>query len=109
MRHFHLAALAVAQHLMRGVVSRRAGHAAAGMRARAAKIKSCDGRAILRPTGDRAHEKKLLERKIAVKNISFRQAVSAFQVQRSKYLPCDDRPRHVGCVLADFFHYTVAE
>ena len=108
-RHFHFAAPAVAQHLMRGVVSGSAGDPATRMRARAAKIKSGDGRAILRPSGDWAHEKKLLERKIAVKNISFGEAVGSFQIERSEYLPRDDGLRHVGRVLRDFFNDAVAE
>src|SRR5580698_1365120 len=94
---------------MRGVVSRSAGDAAARMRPRAAKIQSGDRRAVLRPSGDRAHEKKLLERKIAVKNISFGQAVRAFQVEWSEHLPRDDGPRYVGRVLRDFLHHAVAQ
>src|SRR5271168_2889626 len=109
MRHFRVAAAAVTQHLMRGVVSRRAGDAAAWMRARAAKIKSGDGRAVLRPPGNRTHEKKLLERKIAVKNISFGEAVGAFQIERSEHLPRDDGLWEVRRVLRDFFHHAVAE
>ena len=51
----------IAQHLFRRVVTRRSGHSASGMRARAAQIQSFDGCTVLGPTRDWTHEKKLLE------------------------------------------------
>ena len=50
---------------MRGVIAWRAGDSSPGMRAGAAKIKAGDRGAILGPSGDWTHEKKLLERQVA--------------------------------------------
>src|ERR1700733_11800953 len=94
---------------MRGVVSGSAGDTAARMRARPTKIKSRNRGAISRPAGHRAHEKKLFERKIAVKNIPFGQAIGAFQIKRREHLSRDDGIRYVGRILRDFFHYAIAE
>src|SRR5580704_18975352 len=94
---------------MRGVVSRSARNAAARVRARAAKIKSGDGRAVVRPSGDGAHKEKLLERKISVKNVSFGEAVGAFQIERREHLSRDDGVRHVGRILRNFFNQAIAE
>src|ERR1700678_1072992 len=104
-----LSALPIAQRTMRGVVSRRAGHSAAWVCTCSTQIKSIDRRPVLRPAGDGAHEKKLLEREIAVKNVAFGEAVGTFKVERREHLPRDDRTRHVGRVLADLLHHQVAE
>jgi hypothetical protein len=60
------------------------------MRASAAEIQTGDWCSILRPTGDRAHKKKLFQGKVAVKNISFGKAVGAFQIEWSQDLARDD-------------------
>lgn len=75
---------------MRRVVAGRSGHSSAGMRAGSAQVQPFDRRAILRPTGHRAHEEKLLERKIAVKNIALGEAVGAFQIEGRENLSRHD-------------------
>src|ERR1700761_1906613 len=80
-RAFRLSTFPVAQRAVRGVVTWRTCDSAARVRPCAAQIKSRDRRAILGPARHGPHEKKLLERKIAVKNIAFGDAVGAFEVE----------------------------
>jgi len=44
-----------------------------------------------------------------VKNISFGQAVGAFQIKRREHLSGNDGVRHVGRIFRDFFHHAIAE
>src|SRR5690349_17827140 len=55
--------------------------AAAGMGCGAAHIKIADRRAELRVTRHRAQEEKLLQRELALEDVSFAQAELAFQIQ----------------------------
>ena len=56
---------------MGGVVAGRASDAAAGMRPRTAQIQAIDGGAVLRPSGNRAHEEELLQAKVAMEDVAF--------------------------------------
>ena len=67
---------------MRRIVAGSTGDAAARMRAGAAQVESIYRRAVLRPARNGAHEEKLIERQVTMKNISFGQAVSAFEIER---------------------------
>src|SRR6266568_1382777 len=99
----------VPEDLVGGVVPRRAGHPAAGMGARAAQVEPADGRAVLRPPRDRAHEEELLQRQVAVEDVPLGEAVGALEVERRQDLPRLDRPRHVRRVPPDDLHHAVAE
>src|SRR5690242_9511998 len=56
------------------------------MRTGAAEIEALQRRAILRPTNQRAERKELIERLLAVMNVSAAQTVSLFEIQRRDYL-----------------------
>ena len=103
-----MAAFPIAQSFVRGVVAWGARHSTARMRTRAAEIKVRDGGAVLRPAGNRTHEEKLIERKVAVENISFGKAVGALEIERGEDLAREDRIRNVGRVLGDLFHDAIA-
>src|SRR5579872_1652057 len=103
------AATTVAQELECRIVTGRARNAAAGMRASPAQVQAGDGSAVLRPARHRAHEEQLLQSQVAVKNISFREAVNPLQIERGQDLPRDDGTGHVGSVFSDFFYHPVTQ
>src|SRR5208282_4577077 len=64
--------------------------AAAGMCRRSAQVQVVDWSAIIGPARHGPQEEKLLERKLALKNISLRQSKFLFQVVRRQHLLFDD-------------------
>ena len=72
----------IAQNFPRRVMSRRAGDAAAGMRAGAAHVKARDGAAIVGMAQHRPGGKNLPELEAAVKNIAADEAEFAFEIER---------------------------
>src|SRR4029077_2937084 len=101
--------LPVAQSLLRGIVPGSPGHSAAGMRARSAQVESIDRSAILRPARYRPHEEQLLQRQIAVKNISLREAIGPLQIQRCQHLAGDDGSGNVGGILANLANNAISQ
>src|SRR6202008_2006716 len=91
------------------VVARSACDASTGVSACAAQVEPVYRRAILRPSRNRAHEEKLIERQVTVKNISFGQPVRTLEIERGQNLPGEDRSREVRCVLANLSNDMVAE
>src|SRR2546422_8015811 len=61
----------------------------AGMRARATYIKVADRRRIARKAEQRAHDEHLIERELAVEDVTAGQAVRALEIKR-----CDDLARN---------------
>src|SRR4029077_3460582 len=94
---------------MRCVVTWRSGNASAWMRPRAAQVESFDRCAILRPSWHRPHEKQLVQRKIAVKDITFRQSVGALQIKRRERMPCEDRARDIRGIFPNCAYDPVAQ
>src|ERR1039458_7168111 len=97
------------QHLARAVKPRCAHHAAAGMRARTAKIQALNGSAIARPPGHRTHREHLVQAHLAMKNIAAGDAEAPLQVERSQYLAMFHNPPDVGRILFDERHHPVAK
>src|SRR6266542_6151790 len=79
------------------------------MSGRAAQVETADGSAVLRPPGRRPQEEKLLERQLALKDVSFRQAEGPLDVERGQDLPMEDDLFQVGRMLGDGVHDRVAE
>src|ERR1044071_1911573 len=74
------------QDFLGGIIAGKAGDAAAGMGAGTAEKKIFDGCPIARPTGNRAHEKDLIERHFGVIKISLADTVFRFEVKRRENL-----------------------
>lgn len=55
-----------------------------------AEIQIIDGRFVIRPAWDGAHEQELVEHKLAVIQIAFAEAVGGFEVERSEGFTIDD-------------------
>ena len=90
-----------AENGMCGIITRRAGYAAARMRARAAQIKRINWRFVLRPLGQRTHKKHLLKRNVTVEDIAFRNAKGLFQVRWREHTPRNNRAGNIWRELAD--------
>src|SRR5437764_2619300 len=103
------AALPVVQDLHRRQPTGSAHDAAAGVRGRAAHIKVLHRRAVLRPSRDRTQEEQLLERELALEDVSFGQSELAFQVERRDHLASTDDALDVGRVFGDGVDDGVAE
>src|ERR1700678_3710609 len=69
------------------------------MRGRAAHVKLLNRRAIARPSRRGTQKEKLLERKFALKNISFGQSSRALDIQRRDELFADDQALQIRRVL----------
>ena len=78
------------------------------MRGRSAHVEIANRRSILGPAGGRAQKEKLLERQLALKNISFRQTKVPFEIERSQHLAMQNQILDVGRVLCDGIDYRVA-
>src|SRR5262245_6579032 len=77
-----------------------AAEARARMGANAAEIQATNGRRVLRPIEQRPRDEQLIERKLAVKDVSVGQAVGALEIQRRDRFTRDDgrlETRSVGC------------
>ena len=51
------------------------------MHATATQVQPLDGRSVIRPAGDGAHEEKLVEHKLPVIEVAFGQGIGFFQVE----------------------------
>ena len=71
------------------------------MGGRSAHVEILDGRAELRPARHRPQEEKLLERKLALKNVAFAQSQFALQIERRDHLLVQDDVFDIGRVLGD--------
>src|SRR5271168_3214809 len=79
------------------------------MRGRAAHVELFYRSAVTRPAGGGTEEKKLLERKFALKNVAFGEARLAFDVQWSDELFSDDEIFQIGRELRNRVDDGVAE
>src|SRR4029077_4736136 len=79
------------------------------MRGGTAHIQIVDGGAVVGPAGHGAEEKKLLERKFALKDVALGEAELALEVERRENLAADDNFFDVGGVLGDGVDDGVAE
>src|SRR2546421_138225 len=93
--------LPILENHLAGDSSRRTHDAAAWMSGGAAHIKVVDRRAVIGPTGYGAQEEKLLERKLALKNITLGQAEFPLEVEWRQHLPCHDNLFDVGRMFRD--------
>src|SRR5438477_13185683 len=89
--------------------ARPAHNAPARMRRRSAHVKVLDGGAELRPARQRPQEEKLLQRQLALKDITFAQPKVAFQIKGSDHLSVQDDVLDIGRVLGDGVDDIVAE
>src|SRR5439155_19927866 len=97
------------QDSQRGVAPGRAHDAAAWMRRRAAHPELPNRRLVLSPAGNRAREEQLLERQLALKDVAFRQAELALEIERRQHLAVQDDVLDVRGVLRDGVDDGVAE
>src|SRR5205807_6077585 len=81
--------LAVPDYLPRRVIPTRPHDPAARMRGGAAQVQAADGRAVARPSGERAQEEELRQRHRALENVAAREPETALQVERREDLPID--------------------
>ena len=95
---------------MRGVVTRRAHHAAARMRAGPAQIQPADGRPITRAARHRPHHEHLIQAHFTVEDIAAGEAEAAFQIERRQHL-LDGRSAiaEAGRVFFDEVEHAVGE
>src|SRR5579863_6266908 len=102
----------IGKHGVRAIVSGRAGHPAARMRAGAAEIKPLDRHAVIAVAQHRAGGKKLIQRQMAMHDVAGGEAEDALQIQRAEDLAAQDRggksrrmavhgaDHHIGDLLA---------
>src|SRR5437868_12820537 len=79
------------------------------MGGRAAHIQVSDRRPKTRIARHRPQEEKLLERKLALKNVALAQTKLALQIERRHYLPVQNDVLDVGRVLRDGVHHGISE
>ena len=104
MRGFH-----VAKDFPRRIVARRAGDAAARMRARAAHVEAGDRRAVIGMAEHRAGRKNLVERQRAMKDVAAEKAEGAFEIERRKHLPPEHRGLEVRRIGIDRLDHQVGD
>src|SRR5205807_1592378 len=97
------------QNFQSGEPAGHAHHAAARMGGRATHIEVLDRRAELRKTRSRTQEEKLLQRKLALKDVALAESEVALQIQRGQYLFVQDDVLDVGRILADGVNHIVAK
>src|SRR5277367_655396 len=74
-----------------------------------AHIKIVDRSAVVGPAGHGAKKKELLERQLALENVSLRQAKFTLEVERRENLAAGDNFFDVGSMLGDGVDDSVAE
>src|SRR5919108_577229 len=99
----------ILQNFQRCQTARRSHDAAARMCGRAAQIKVLDRRSILRPARYGTQEEKLLQRKLALKNIALAQPELAFQIEWCEHLPPNDDVFDVWCMLGQSIDHRIAK
>src|SRR3954467_6348737 len=98
-------ALPLAEDFLRRIESGRAHDAAAWMRRRAAHIQIVNGSAVLRPARYGPQKEQLLERQFTLKDIAFRQAELALDIQRRQHLAMQNDVLQIGRVLRQRVDY----
>ena len=91
----------IPQHFARRIVARRAGHAAARMRARAAHVEARQRPAIVRMAEHRAGREHLPEIERAVKDVAADQAEGALEIERRHDLPAEHRAFEIRRMAVD--------
>ena len=81
----------VGQDRLRGVMARRAGDAAAGMRSRSAQVKARQRHAVIGRADHRPGAEQLVEPHLAMENVAADQPEPALKIERRMDLPGDDR------------------
>src|SRR5207244_7768247 len=84
-------------------------NAAARVRCRTAEIQALDGSAVLGARGHGTHKKQLVEREFALKDIPFRQAELALEIQWRQHLAADDQVLKIGSILSNGTDDVIAE
>src|SRR6185369_7066295 len=79
----------IAQDHLRGIVTGRAGDAAAGMGAGAAMVEALQRPAIVGMAEHRPRREQLIERQRAMKDVAAEQAELPLQIERRQYLAAD--------------------
>src|SRR5262249_44064360 len=74
----------------RCIVARRAGDAAAGMRARAAMVEAGDGAAVVRVAQHRPRPEQLVKRQCAMEDVAADEPERLLEVERAQRLAADD-------------------
>src|SRR5262249_28160390 len=97
------------QYPHRRIAAWRAHDSAARMRGRSAHVKVANRRLVLRPAWRRTEEEKLLERQLALEDVSFRQAESALDIERRQHLTMQDDVSDVRRVFGERVDDRVAE
>src|SRR3954464_1768311 len=88
----------VAEHPARGIVARRSGDAAAGMRAGAAQIKAFERHSVIRRADHRPRAEQLIEPHLAVEDVAADQPEAPFEIERRMDLPAKHRLGETGRV-----------
>ena len=79
------------------------------MRGRTAHIKVANRRAVLRPSRHRAQKEQLLQREFALKDVAFRQAELALDVQWREHLTMNNDVAQIRRVFRDGIDHRIAE
>ena len=88
---------------------RRSHHAAARMRARPAEVQAINRRSVFCPACDRSHEKQLVNRHVAVKNVAARERILALKIERRDYVAMNDGVANVRRVFGKRVNATISE
>src|SRR5712691_14175 len=99
----------IARNLFRRERPGSAVESGSGMRARATHIKVADRRRIACKTEQRARDEQLIERELAVEDVTAGQAVRALEIQRCDHLARHDRRFEAGRIACDRASRGVAE
>src|SRR2546430_16976950 len=97
------------QNLPCRIRSRPTGQSRSRMRSRPAQIQVANRRAVSCPVEQWTHGEKLIERQLAVKNVSASESVCIFQVLRSNDLVGQDQLRQVRRVLRQSLNDGIAK
>src|SRR5206468_11330734 len=81
----------VGEHRARGIMPRRSGYPAAGMRARTAKIEALQRHSVIGRADHRPGAAQLVEAHLAVEDVAADQAEAALEVERGVDLPPEHR------------------
>ena len=76
---------------MRRIVARRAGHAAAGVRARPAEVQALERHPVIGRADHRPRAEQLVEAHLAVEDVAADQAEAPLEVERRMDLPAEHR------------------
>src|SRR5579859_4465374 len=93
--------LEVGEDFGRGIVSRRAGHAAAGMGSRTAHIEAGHRRAVIGMAQHRPRREQLVQVELAMEDVAADQAEGAFEVERAVDLHAQHRLLEVRRIFVD--------